>query len=399
MEVTANIALKPKKTRSIQRFHPWIFSGAIAFIDGEPENGDFVKVTDTKGKVLGHGFFTPDASIAVRMTHFGKEKVVDRWWHERLQRAYNLRNDLGFVANAETTAYRLIHGEGDGFPGLIIDHYDGVLVMQVHAPGMWMIKDELVASFVEIYGDNLKAVYNKSRDTLPNAEAMQVENYYAHGSDSALAKMTAKEYGLEFNIDWEKGQKTGFFIDQRENRKLLGDLSKGKKVLNTFSYTAGFSVFALQAGATLVHSLDSSARALEVGENNVALNSLDDGRHKSIQADAVQYLKQLEEDYDIIVLDPPAFAKHQRARHRAVQGYKRINMQAIKHIKSGGLIFTFSCSQAVDKELFNNTVIASAIEAGRKVRILHQLHQPADHPVNAFHPEGEYLKGLVLRVD
>jgi 23S rRNA (cytosine1962-C5)-methyltransferase len=393
MKSNATLLLNPKKTRSLDRFHPWVFSGAIVRIDGEPQPGDFVRVCNIGGQLLGHGFYAEGGSITVRLTHFGSEEPQPNWLYDRLLNAYELRIAMGLANQTETTAYRLIHGEGDGLPGLIIDHYNGVFVVQAHARGIFRILDQIVESIVRIYGEQCKAIYNKSADTLPGG----CEDGYLYGS--AIQEHTALEYGNAFYIDFVGGQKTGFFIDQRENRKLLGTLSKGRRVLNTFSYTGGFSVFALRADAALVHSLDSSKRALDVGDRNVALNGLDDGRHASIQADAVQYMKQLETNYDLIVLDPPAFAKHLKARHAAVQGYKRINLLAMQQIDKGGLLFTFSCSQAVDQELFTNTVIAAAIESGRKVRILHRLHQPADHPVNAFHPEGAYLKGLVLSID
>ncbi|MDG1260386.1 MAG: class I SAM-dependent rRNA methyltransferase [Flavobacteriales bacterium] len=389
--------IKAKKSHSIKRFHPWVFSGAIAYLEGDPVAGEMIRIAETGGITLGHGLFTPGASIAVRLTHFGEEAPTERWWHERLQNAFDVRLQLNLAGNDSTNCYRLIHGEGDGFPGLIIDHYDGALVIQVHTEGMLHYLDGIAESLKEIYGDNCTSIYNKSEDTLPRSSSLKTTNGFLFG-DETDGKI-ALENGLKFNIDWVNGQKTGFFIDQRENRALLGSLSKGKKVLNTFSYTGGFSVYSLAADATLVHSLDSSGPALELANQNVALNGFEGDKHAVIQADAVQYLKDIEEDYDIIILDPPAFAKHLKARHKAVQGYKRINALAMKQIKPGGLLFTFSCSQAVDKQLFNHTVISAAMEAGRKVRILHQLHQPADHPVNAFHPEGEYLKGLVVRVD
>ncbi len=393
MQPTANLFLHPKKTRSVERFHPWVFSGAIVKTDGNPQPGDFVAVRIVNGTLLGHGFYGEGGSIAARMTHFGEDVPSDRWWHERLSNAYRFRTRLSLVNSPETNTYRLVHGEGDGLPGLIIDHYAGVLVVQAHSAGMHRLLPEITKSLVEIYGAKCLAVYNKSGDTLPGG----TEEGYLYGEP--LSDHSSLEYGHRFAIDFEGGQKTGFFIDQRENRRLLGELSRDRKVLNTFSYTGGFSVYALQAGAALVHSLDSSKRALDVGDRNVALNGFDGSRHRSIQADAVQYLKQLEERYDLIVLDPPAFAKHLKARHQAVQGYKRINALAMKQIEAGGLLFTFSCSQAVDRDLFTNTVIAAAIESGRRVRILHRLSQPADHPVNAFHPEGEYLKGLVVEID
>ncbi|MFM1932622.1 MAG: hypothetical protein RL226_1925 [Bacteroidota bacterium] len=391
--IKGEIILKPKKEQSLLRFHPWVFSGAIYHMEG-CEDGELTCVKTAKGEILGFGYFTPGASIAVRMTHFGPQEPTADWILGRLQQAYNLRLQLDLANNESTDIYRLVHGEGDLLPGLIIDHYAGTLVIQAHTLGMHKIRQQIAAALQEIYGERCQAVYDKSAETLKGVHG--IENAYLVGGGNH--QKVAKENGISFHIDWEGGQKTGFFIDQRENRQLLGQYSAGKKVLNTFSYTGGFSLYALQAGAELVHSLDSSARALEMAHENAKLNGFED-RHGIVQADAVQYLKNLEEDYDIIVLDPPAFAKHLSARHQAVQGYKRINAQAIRQIKPGGLLFTFSCSQAVDKQLFTATVIAAAIESGRGVRVLHQLHQPADHPVNAYHPEGEYLKGLVLRID
>lgn len=392
MQPTATLFLHPKKTRSVERYHPWVFSGAIVKTEGQPLPGDFVAVRIVNGTLLGHGFYGEGGSIAARMTHFGDSTPEERWWHQRLEDAHRLRRVLGLVDSKGTTTYRLVHGEGDRLPGLIADYYEGVIVLQAHSAGMHRMLPQIAKSLVEIYGGALKAIYNKSSDTLPGGAT---EGYLFGEAASDHASL---ENGLRFSIDYEGGQKTGFFIDQRENRRLLGQLSAGRKVLNTFSYTGGFSIYALQAGAAYVHSLDSSQRALDVGDRNVILNGFSSDRHRSIQADAVQYLKSLEEQYDLIVLDPPAFAKHLKARHQAVQGYKRINALAMKQIATGGLLFTFSCSQAVDRDLFTNTVIAAAIESGRRVRILHRLSQPADHPVNAFHPEGEYLKGLVVEV-
>ena len=360
------------------------------------EEGAFAQVIDEDDRQLGHGFFSPEASIAVRLTHLGQEAPTMESWRERLRAAYQLRERIGLLDDEQTNCYRLIHGEGDGLPGLIIDHYDGVLVIQAHAWGMWRLLDTIKDGLLEIYGDRCKAIYQKSADTLPHGKEAGIENGYLHGDNEDSHAVL--ENGIKMHVDWVLGQKTGFFLDQRENRELVGKLSKGRRVLNTFSYTGGFSLYSLQSGAEFVHSLDASSKALKWGDENVVLNGFDPEKHKSIQADAVQYLKNLEYSYDLIILDPPAFAKHQKARHKAVQGYKRINRLAMEQIEPGGLLFTFSCSQAVDKQLFTNTVIAAAIEAKRKVRILHQLHQPADHPINAFHPEGEYLKGLVLEV-
>lgn len=393
METAARIHLNPKKIRSVERYHPWIFSGAIRRIEGKPSDGDFVTVCGANDAIIGHGFYAEGASIAVRLSHFGSSIPAENWWQERLQNAWNYRKNLGINAKEDTNAFRWIHGEGDGLPGLILDCYNGVVVMQAHHAGIYSIRHELAESIKAVYGPELKAIYCKSRETMHDDG---LEDEYLFGS--LEGRHSAKENGLSFFIDFEGGQKTGFFIDQRENRALLANYASGKKVLNTFSYTAGFSVYALQADAALVHSLDSSQRALDFGDENVKLNGAHTDRHRSIKADAVDYLKHLDESYDIIVLDPPAFAKHQRAKHRAVQAYKRINRLAMEQITKGGLLFTFSCSQAIDEALFANTVTAAAIEAGRHVRIVHRLHQPADHPVNAFHSEGAYLKGLVLEV-
>lgn len=395
MDALVQISLKTGKDQSIRRKHPWVFSGAIQKMDGLPAQGDIVQVNDSAGTPLGFGHYS-EGSIAVRIFHFGKEYHTHSIWKEKIEEAFNVRKKLGLTESSDTTIYRLVHGEGDGLPGLIIDIYGSTAVIQCHSSGMHRLRHAITDALREVYGNRLKAVYDKSSEKLhPSGESAE-ENSYLFGS---ATDSTATEHGHLFRIDWELGQKTGFFIDQRENRKLLGELSEGKKVLNTFCYTGGFSIYALRAGAELVHSLDSSQKALELTEENVRLNHLDESKHAVIKADAVEYLKKLPVDYDVIVLDPPAFAKHLSAKHKAVQGYKRINEAAISQIKPGGIIFTFSCSQAVDKQLFTNTVIASAISVGRNVRILYQLHQPADHPISAFHPEGEYLKGLIIMVE
>lgn len=389
------ITLKTKKDQSLRRFHPWVFSGAIKKVHGAPVNGGIVEVQSNHGEFLGLGHYA-EGSIAVRVFSFENQDPEASFWLDKLRRAYEARKSVGLVGSTETTMFRLVHAEGDGMPGLIIDWYDGVAVMQAHSLGMHQQFPQLLEGLKELFGDELKAVYDKSAKTLKKSGAVSEDSYlYKNGEPD----LTASEYGIKFEIDWLEGQKTGFFIDQRENRRLLGQYAKGKSVLNTFCYTGGFSLFAMQAGAKTVHSLDSSARALNLVDNNIKLNGFDDSNHKNIKADAVDYLKDLDQDYDIVILDPPAFAKHMSARHQAIQGYKRINAHAIRQIKPGGIIFTFSCSQAVDKVVFNHTITAAAISAGRKVRILHQLHQPADHPVNIFHPEGEYLKGLVLLVE
>ena len=391
------VTIKPKRQESILRRHPWVFSGAIKSIDGKPSAGDWVCVRANKGALLGWGHYSPGTSIAIRMLTFAEDIPNDEWWKSKVIEAVNVRRQLGLIENNENNTCRLIHAEGDGLPGLIADFYSGVLVIQCHTPGMHKEMKLLCAAFAAALGDALFAVYDKSSKSLAKHGGIISEDGLVWGK--LPENHHAIEHGHKFKIDWEKGQKTGFFIDQRENRNLLAHYSKGKKVLNVFSYTGGFSIYAMKAGATDVHSLDSSARALEICEENVLLNDLPTEGHKSLQEDAIAYLKEDLSEYDIIVLDPPAFAKRATARHAAVQGYKRINLRAIESMKPGSLLFTFSCSQAVDEKLFTNTIIAAAIQSNRTVRILHRLHQPADHPVSAFHPEGSYLKGLVLRVD
>ncbi|MAU77142.1 MAG: RlmI/RlmK family 23S rRNA methyltransferase [Crocinitomicaceae bacterium] len=391
------VTIKPKRQESILRRHPWVFSGAIKSVDGKPSAGDWVCVRANKGALLGWGHYSPGTSIAIRLLTFAEDIPNDDWWKAKVLEAVNVRRQLGLIDNNENNTCRLIHAEGDGLPGLIADFYSGVLVIQCHTPGMHKEMKLLCAAFSAALGDALLAVYDKSSKSLAKHGGITSEDGLVWGK--IPENHHAMEHGHKFKIDWEKGQKTGFFIDQRENRNLLAHYSKGKKVLNVFSYTGGFSIYAMKAGATEVHSLDSSARALEVCDENVQLNDLPSEGHKSLQEDAIAYLKEDLSEYDIIVLDPPAFAKRATARHAAVQGYKRINLRAIESMKPGSLLFTFSCSQAVDEKLFTNTIIAAAIQSNRTVRILHRLHQPADHPVSAFHPEGAYLKGLVLRVD
>jgi len=394
--VEAIIRLKPGKDKSIVRNHPWIFSGAIKSIEGPVQEGSFVEVVANKGRHLGYGHYQ-DGSIAVRVLLFEHEELQDNLYEARIASAWNLRKSLGLTDDASTNIFRLIHAEGDFLPGLIIDHYNGHLVIQCHSIGMYMDIEKIKSALITVIGDRLKSIYLKSSSTLPKNFNDYDGDGYIHGE--AETPQIALEYGNKFAINWVTGQKTGFFIDQRENRQLLAKYAKGKKILNTFCYSGGFSVFALNAGAELVHSLDASQKAIDLTDENIELGGFSEDQHKSIVADAMEYIKELPEDFDIIILDPPAFAKHRSAKHNAIQGYKRLNAHAIRQIKPGGMIFTFSCSQVVDKVLFNNTIIAAAIAAGRKVRILEQLHQPADHPVSSTHPEGEYLKGLVIQVE
>jgi 23S rRNA (cytosine1962-C5)-methyltransferase len=387
-----SVQIRKGKEQSLLRKHPWVFSGAIFSEISDIEDGDVVSVEDFKGRFLAKGHFQ-HATISVRILSFEDSEIYQEFFNKAIKNAVQLRMNLGLL-NPNNNIFRICHGEGDHLPGLIIDFYNGVAVIQCHSIGMFRSIDFISKALQEALGSNLKAVYSKSSDTLP--ERIESKDEYIFGN--CETPHLATENGVQYQIDWVKGQKTGFFIDQRDNRNLLGKYSFGKKILNTFCYSGGFSLQALNQNASLVHSLDSSKKAIELTDANVSINKFK-GQHASIVADAMEYMKELKEDYDIIVLDPPAFAKHRDKRHKAIQGYKRLNAHAIRQIKSGGLIFTFSCSQVVDKYLFTNTVIAAAIEAGRHVRILEQLHQPADHPINAFHPEGEYLKGLVIQVD
>lgn len=385
------VQLHKKKTQSVERRHPWIFSGAINLVSDDLEDGDLVTVQDAQEHFLARGHFQ-NATIAVRVLSFNDVQIDADFFQRKIQNAVDVRRSLN-VFRDDNSIFRLIHGEGDGLPGLIVDYYSKVAVIQCHSIGMYRSVELIAEGLKNVLKEDLIAIYNKSSETLP--DRVEVADTYLFGN--CEMPHPAIENGVKFNIDWINGQKTGFFIDQHENRLLLGKYAKGKKVLNTFCYSGGFSLSALKNGAELVHSLDSSKKAIQLTEDNVKLNGFQN--HASIVADAMEYMKELPESYDIIVLDPPAFAKHRDKRHKAVQGYKRLNAHAIRQIKPGGIIFTFSCSQVVDKALFTNTVIAASIEAGRSVRILEQLHQPADHPVSAVHPEGEYLKGLVIYVD
>jgi len=393
--MATKIVLRSGKDEPVRRFHPWVFSGAIKKIYGEVMEGDIVDLYSNQDEYLASGHYQV-GSIAVRIFSYDQNVTAKDVWKEKINNAYNYRKSCGLTDNAETNAYRLVFAEGDGLPGLIIDWYHGVAVIQTHSIGMYHARFDIVDVLKEIYGDALVGVYDKSAETLPKKAETGAVNGYLYGEKGEGIIL---EYGCQFHIDWELGQKTGFFIDQRENRHLLSQLAKGKKVLNTFCYTGGFSVAALKGGAALVHSTDSSARAIELTEANLKLNGYDIKDHPAFCEDTNYYLERTTETYDIIVLDPPAFAKHHDVRHNALQGYKRLNAEAIRKVNKGGMIFTFSCSQVVDRKLFNSAVIAAAIQAGRSVRIMHQLSQPVDHPINAFHPEGEYLKGLVLFVE
>ncbi len=392
------IILNAGKEQSSLRFHPWIFSGAIKSKSRELEEGEAVEVHDSKGTVIGIGHYQI-GSIAVRLFSFRKAEIDAKFWKNKLVRAYNLRKKLGLTDNPDTNAYRLLFGEGDGMPGLIIDYYNGTAVMQSHSIGMYLIREQLCEALREIYGDQLKAIYDKSEETLPHLAKIKAVNGCLWGKTESTEVF---ENGNRFFVDWEGGQKTGFFIDQRESRELVSRYSVGKTVLNTFCYSGGFSIYALAAGAHTVHSVDSSKKAIELTDRNVELNKdrfPETAIHQSYAEDVFDFLKGKDKVYDLIILDPPAFAKHQNVKHNAVQGYKRLNLEALKQIKPGGILFTFSCSQVIDRSLFRGAVMAAAIESGRSVRILHQLSQPADHPVSIFHPEGEYLKGLILYVE
>ncbi len=388
------VYLKPGKEESLKRFHPWIFSGAIMRFEPRPEEGEVVDVYTSAGEYIATGHYQI-GSIAVRVLSF-KQRTIDKdFWKERLAVAMDVRRRIGVAGNPRNNTYRLVHGEGDNLPGLIIDIYGKTAVMQAHSPGMHFAKDDIAAALMQVT-DAVENIFYKSETTLPyKAELGQENGFIIGGSTDNIAM----ENGLKFHVDWLKGQKTGFFVDQRENRALLETYSKGRKVLNMFCYTGGFSFYAMRGGAELVHSVDSSAKAVELTEANIELNFPGDTRHKSFAEDAFKFLDNMGSDYDLIILDPPAFAKHREALRNALQGYKRLNAKALTKIKPGGIIFTFSCSQVVTKENFRNAVFSASAISGRNVRILHQLTQPADHPVNIYHPEGEYLKGLVLYVE
>lgn len=389
------IYLKPGKENSIKRRHPWIFSGAIGNKTDNLSEGDIVQVCDSKGVFLALGHYQP-GTIAIRIFTFDNTTLNADFWKTKIEKAWNLRKSIGLTDNPDTNAFRLIHGEGDELPGLVADFFNGTLVVQFHSTGLYTIRESLFEAFREVIGSKLKAIYEKSSNTMPFKSPFKPQDGFSWGSSDENVIL---EYGNKFKIDWVEGQKTGFFLDQRENRNLLGQFAKGREVLNMFCYTGGFSVYALRGGAKMVHSVDSSAKAIALTNENIALNGFETLNHEAIVADGLDYMRDIKDKYDLIILDPPAFAKHNAALDNALQAYKRINQKAIEQIRSGGVLFTFSCSQVVTKELFRQAIFVAAANAGRSVRILHQLTQPADHPVSIFHPEGEYLKGLVVYIE
>jgi 23S rRNA (cytosine1962-C5)-methyltransferase len=386
--------LKSGKDQSVRRLHPWVFSGAIKKIYGDPAEGALVHVYDNKDELLATGHYQV-GSIAVRILAFKDIDTDEDFWLERFRTAYDLRAQLGLTENNDTNVYRLINAEGDNLPGLIIDYYNGNIVLQVHSIGMYRNLDIIINALKKLYGDKLISIFDKSGATIPFKADVEGKNQSIFGGATNTIIL---ENNLKFKVNWEEGQKTGFFVDQRDNRLLLEKYSKDRKVLNMFCYTGGFSVYAIRGKAEFVHSVDSSAKAIDLVDENVKLN-FPEANHTSFALDAFSYLEEIKDKYDLIILDPPAFAKHQSALHNALQGYKRLNQKAFEQVRKGGIIFTFSCSQVVTRDNFRKSVFAAAANSGRTVRILHQLSQPADHPVSIYHPEGEYLKGLVLHVE
>ncbi len=395
MTKNTQVILKSGKEISLKRMHPWVFSGAIKGVSGEVKEGDLVDVYSNHGEYLGVGHFQP-GTISVRIISFKKEEIGLDFWVTKIEEAVTLRKNAGFIDHPQTNVFRMINAEGDGMPGLVVDFYNGTAILQMHSVGMYLIRDTIVDALKKVLGQKLTCVYDKSEATLPFKAGIIAKPEYLFGTPGENKVL---ENGNTFFIDWEDGQKTGFFIDQRENRKLLAEYSKGRNVLNMFCYTGGFSVYAMRAGARLVHSVDASKKAIELTDKNIAANFENDNRHESFAEDAFDFFNRKGQDYDLIILDPPAFAKHQKVLDNALQGYKRINREALEKISPGGIIFTFSCSQVVSRENFRKSVFAAAASSGRNVRILHQMSQPADHPISMYHPEGEYLKGLVLQVD
>lgn len=390
-----SIYLKRGKEESLLRFHPWVFSGAIHHADAGIQEGETVRVIASTGDFIAVGHYQV-GSIAVRVLSFSDITIDQSFWRERLAAAITMRCHIGIADNPENNTYRLVHGEGDWLPGLVIDCYGSTAVMQAHSVGMHLNRMDICQALTDVMGGRIQQVYYKSETTLPYKAHLEEEDGFIFGhTDDDIAV----ENGLKFHVDWLRGQKTGFFVDQRENRSLLEHYSKDKTVLNMFCYTGGFSVYAMRGGAKYVHSVDSSAKAIEITNNNIGLNFPGDPRHEAYCEDAFRFLEEKKDKYDIVVLDPPAFAKHRAALHNALKGYIRLNAKGIRLVKEGGLLFTFSCSQAVSKDQFRSAVFTAAAQSGRKVRIIHQLHQPADHPINIYHPEGEYLKGLALYVE
>ncbi len=394
------IILKPRREESLLRFHPWVFSGAVAQIVGHPAEGDLVSVCSADGKLLCCGHYQI-GSIAVRVLSFDEDPTQADFWLRMLTRAYKLREAYGLTTSETTNCYRLVHGEGDGLPGLIIDYYNGVCVLQAHSVGMFRAKAAIAAALQELYGPTLKAVYDKSSGTAPFKAGLELIDGYLYKADGFdTDEQAVLENGNKFLVNWCEGQKTGFFLDQRENRFRVGQLAAGRRVLNLFCYTGGFSIYALAGGATHVDSVDSSKRAMEMVDRNVALNGFTPEQHTSYCTDAIEFVKNVPDGaYDLMIVDPPAFAKHRGALKNALRAYQRLNAAAIAKVAPGGFVFTFSCSQVVDKEAFALAVFSAAAETGRSVRILDRLNQPADHSVNIYHPEGEYLKGLLLYVE
>lgn len=390
-----SIYLKRGKEESLKRFHPWIFSGAIDEMDENIVDGDVVRVFTYNKEFAAVGLYQI-GSIAVRVLSFSDIEINTDFWISRLQSAYNLRKSIGVIRNGDNNTFRLVHGEGDNLPGLVIDCYGDTAVMQAHNVGIHLFRFDICKALIAVMGETIKSIYYKSETTLPFKADVEHENGFIYGNMNSDITV---ENNLKFHVDWLKGQKTGFFVDQRENRALLETYSKNRSVLNMFCYTGGFSVYAMRGGAKIVHSVDSSSKAIELTNRNIELNFPNDNRHTAFCEDAFKYLDKNDAMYDLIILDPPAFAKHRMALRNALKGYTRLNMKGLQRIKSGGFLFTFSCSQIVTKENFRNAVFTAATQANRKVRILHQLHQPADHPINIYHPEGEYLKGLVLYVE
>ncbi|GAB4291651.1 MAG: class I SAM-dependent rRNA methyltransferase [Marinilabiliales bacterium] len=387
--------LKSGKDQSVKRFHPWIFSGAIKKMDGQPKDGELIDVFSNKDEYLGTGHFQ-NGSIAIRLITFNNEKIDKDFWFNKITKAVNYRKSINIIDSTDTNAYRLIHAEGDNLPGLIVDYYNGTLVLQMHSVGMALAQEQITAALMKSFND-IVAIYDKSENTLPYFSDYKQTNHYI--LKKSEPDKLIKENSLLFYVDWEKGQKTGFFIDQRDNRKLVKDFAKDKKVLNLFGYTGGFSVYALAGKAKHVDTVDTSSHAIELANNNVELNFASENKHNGIVADAFDYLTNTNEKYDLIILDPPAFAKHNNVLHNALQGYKRLNQKALEIINPGGIIFTFSCSQVISKENFKKSVFAAAANSGRSVKIIKYLSQPPDHPVNIYHPESEYLKGLILYVE